>query len=575
MEKNIRSGDELKGVANLTAYARFYIQLKDVKKSFAYLIIYLVLIVYTVWFAIIYLKRVLTVAFLTMIAPFVAMTYPLDKMNDGKAQAFNFWLKEYMMNALIQPFHLILYTVLIGSSVKLASNNLLYALVAMGFLIPAEKLLKKMFGLDRAATPPGLGGALAAGAGSQLAKNLLNKAGKSSTNIKSGTGGNGSAESTAGSIRSKNNYDFEGMNAKKLPEIGDDFKDKEPVVNNSIPNGLEEAADGALALPADGVANEKQQNDDSYRKDLTNNQNEELDAYMNSPAYGNGDTNKNDNNKNKKFPKGTAKKMAGLALQKGKRAVGRTIKNPKTWTNLAKGAAKGIAKGAGMATLGAAGLAVGVASGDPSKAFGLAAAGIAAGNKIGGSAVDAISSASANVGSGISESFKDLKNEAAFGYDYAQEAKKERQAQQQAKEFKRDSENQKFFENKTGKTGDELKETMNQASYYDQFQGFEENDAKLKAVELENYYKEQGIDEEYAKTLVKASQNMANSKEYKKGDYNKKETYMDEVYNKGGQNLDKSSREKMANQLMIGAKYMKGMTNKPGNVRMNKPGTTK
>ena len=72
-------------------------------------IMYLIIVGYTVTFTIVYLKRLLTMAFLTLIAPAVALTYPIDKMNDGQTQAFNSWLKEYIFNALIQPFHLIIY----------------------------------------------------------------------------------------------------------------------------------------------------------------------------------------------------------------------------------------------------------------------------------------------------------------------------------------------------------------------------------------------------------------------------------------------------------------------------------
>lgn len=35
-----------------------------------------------------------------MIAPLVALTYPIDKVKDGKAQAFDMWFKEYTMNAI-------------------------------------------------------------------------------------------------------------------------------------------------------------------------------------------------------------------------------------------------------------------------------------------------------------------------------------------------------------------------------------------------------------------------------------------------------------------------------------------
>lgn len=78
-------------------------------------------------------------AFLTIIAPLMAMTYPLDKLQDGSAQGFNTWLKEYIFNLLIQPVHLILYTVLIGASMDLVADNIVFALVALGFILQAEK----------------------------------------------------------------------------------------------------------------------------------------------------------------------------------------------------------------------------------------------------------------------------------------------------------------------------------------------------------------------------------------------------------------------------------------------------
>ena len=73
-----------------------------------YNVIYVVLVIYTIIFCFTYLKRVIYMAFLTIIAPLVAITYPIDKMNDGKAQAFDMWFKEYLFNLLIQPMHLIL-----------------------------------------------------------------------------------------------------------------------------------------------------------------------------------------------------------------------------------------------------------------------------------------------------------------------------------------------------------------------------------------------------------------------------------------------------------------------------------
>lgn len=143
---------------NLMGAARFMVQSADTVARFAYFVIYVALVTYTVIFTWHYLKRVLMMAFLTIIAPLVALTYPIDKIGDGKAQAFSMWLKEYVYNALIQPFHLIIYMIFVGSAIELVKTNIIYALAAIAFILPAEKILKKMFGFDRA--PLGTMGAL-------------------------------------------------------------------------------------------------------------------------------------------------------------------------------------------------------------------------------------------------------------------------------------------------------------------------------------------------------------------------------------------------------------------------------
>lgn len=164
---------------NFTEQARMLAQLTDkdddatnyAYASIGYKIIYIVLVLYTLIFTWTYVKRVVYMAFLTMIAPLVALTYPIDKMNDGEAQAFNMWFKEYIFNLLIQPLHLILYMVLIGSAMTFASQNLIYAVVAIGFMTPAEKLMRKFFGFEKAGTP----GMFAGPAGAALMMGGINK----------------------------------------------------------------------------------------------------------------------------------------------------------------------------------------------------------------------------------------------------------------------------------------------------------------------------------------------------------------------------------------------------------------
>lgn len=162
---------------NLMGYVRFMVQAGDLYTKLGFFFLYIMLVIYSVRFTWVYLKRVINMAFLTLIAPMVALTYPIDKVSDGKAQAFNMWLKEFTYNALIQPIHLLLYKILLGSAIMIAADNPLYAVAALGFIIAAEKMVKQMFGFSKAS-----GGTVASMAGAAgvtaLASKLLNNAGK-------------------------------------------------------------------------------------------------------------------------------------------------------------------------------------------------------------------------------------------------------------------------------------------------------------------------------------------------------------------------------------------------------------
>lgn len=99
------------------------------------------------------------------------------------------------MNAIIQPVHLILYTVFVSSALSLARTNMLYALVAISFLLPAEKFIKKMFGLDRAEST----GSLGSFAGGALTMQGMQKFLGGPPHRKPGNGGNGSGGSDSSS----------------------------------------------------------------------------------------------------------------------------------------------------------------------------------------------------------------------------------------------------------------------------------------------------------------------------------------------------------------------------------------
>lgn len=207
-ENNLVQDGQYVWPTNLLGKIRIEMQLEPtgvsednvILRKMGYTVLYLMLVFYTVAFLVVYIKRTIMLAFLTMIAPLVAMTYPLDKMNDGNAQAFNMWLKEYVFNLLIQPFHLILYTMLVGSAIEFATENLIYSVVAIGFIFQAEKLLRKFFGFDKASTIDTNGSTIAGMAG-MAGINLLKRIGGGRRGGKSGNNSNNENSGNSGRVR--------------------------------------------------------------------------------------------------------------------------------------------------------------------------------------------------------------------------------------------------------------------------------------------------------------------------------------------------------------------------------------
>ena len=199
---NTNNSDEYLWGTNLMGTLRLEMQMdsnltedNQLLRQLGYVVLFLVMVFYTIAFLVVYIKRLIMLAFLTMIAPLVAMTYPLDKMNDGNAQAFNMWLKEYVFNLLVQPFHLILYTMLVGSALEFAKDNMIYAIVAIGFIFQAEKILRKFFGFDKASTLDTNGstvGGMLAMAGINQLKKLGNMGKKKDEKNGGGSGDNNS-----------------------------------------------------------------------------------------------------------------------------------------------------------------------------------------------------------------------------------------------------------------------------------------------------------------------------------------------------------------------------------------------
>lgn len=156
-----------------------------------------------------YIKRMLTVAFLIIIAPIITVTYSIDKIGDGKSQALNTWLKEFMYNVLIQPFHCIIYLVFSSILVDLLldpSNfgGAVLAIIIMLFMRQAEGIIRSIFGFGNAKH---LGNAIASGA---LLVSSMKAASSSLEKIKgekdkpSNSGKSGSTSSSSGADKKPN-----------------------------------------------------------------------------------------------------------------------------------------------------------------------------------------------------------------------------------------------------------------------------------------------------------------------------------------------------------------------------------
>ncbi len=407
-------------------------------ESIGYKIIYAVLVVFTCTFLFTYVRRVLYMAFLTMIAPLVAMTYPLDKINDGKAQAFDKWIKEYIFNLLIQPMHLVLYTVLIGSAMDLASTNIIYVVCALGFMIPAEKLLRSFFGFEKAHTP----GLLAGPAGAAMMMSGMNKLlgrGPKGGRDNYGKGGNSNSEKDDDKVKTHKSFDTdEAFGGKALSDKNDNSKQEEDSSISLDENGEEDSRVNLDENSEEEKTDLQKMSDADYEDNwlgADNNEIQTLEANARD-AYGDGegmkytdeemegilrdsgysdeeiaeymkDYNKDDSNDNldeniqqESQPdtnaankdneedqnyksKGSIKKAITRAGRMYSDGMGNKIANKVNNAHLGRRAIR-IAGGAALgAAAGTVGVVAGIASGDPSKAFQYTTAGIAAGYKAG------------------------------------------------------------------------------------------------------------------------------------------------------------------------------------------------
>lgn len=511
-EKVVQNGS-IYWPTNLMGKMRVLAQQKDGTTGYVgYVACFAVLVIFTVCFIITYLKRVLYVLFLTVIAPFVAMTYPLDKIRDGKAQAFDLWMKEYICNLIIQPFHLLLYTIFVTMAFELAGTNVIYSLVVLGFMMPAEKFLRKMFGFDRASTPGFLNGATGAAMTMTALHSLSKFAGR-------GPGGNKAINSKGGNETDKAGAEY--LNRGKSKSVQDLLGNIAGAPSNGQMDEGDNAegekkqpgSDNPNPKPIDGGdSQQKEQNqriienpeDEEIRKLKDELDNADYnDMYMN-PDYYNERQAKLDELENakkarekqeeqkepelkpeqtKQLPKPKIRDYASAAGRNIKRNASGITKKKIAKKALTVSAKNGLRAGSKFVLGSAAAIAgasAGVAAGDLGSVGKNAAAGLVAGEAIGAG----LANRTINRAERIATATKDAKQDTLkeiYGEDYSEYMRQEKD-----RKFKKDAEMRKLYARELGlKKKEDIDAAMEDAIKYREY-GVEDNDVIIKAMTMNN-----------------------------------------------------------------------------------------
>ncbi len=114
------------------------------------LIMYIALVYLLVKFLFVYFKRFLVVGILTFMAPIIGVLYSVDKIKDNKSQSLSNWLKEYSFNVLLQSVHALLYALFVSLALNVLGSSIMGGIIAVlliNFILVAEKIFKKIFGI--------------------------------------------------------------------------------------------------------------------------------------------------------------------------------------------------------------------------------------------------------------------------------------------------------------------------------------------------------------------------------------------------------------------------------------------
>ncbi len=464
--------------------------------TFGYALMYLMLIMYTLIFTLKYFRRLVYMAFLTIFAPFVALTYPIDKMNDNRAQAFSYWFREYSFNLFLQPIHLILYVFLLQSALDFAQSNIIYGIIALSFLVEAEKFIRNMFGVrgegggfSQEAEGFSTGALFASGL--RMLDRMASRENKMLTGAANDKVSAENGNEDDGNIRQQEIKDDDAVASIESFDSGaEDTEEPEedPLLSNDDEINIE--GESPTGLFGDVVYGSDQLDEfDTYEfgsngpEDMTELGTQNPD----SDELGAGTRPLIDDPTQENNPGFFGRTIRGIS----RATRGRFINKDNT-VRLAKFATRASLGLAGAATLGTIGLAAGLASGE-----GLTGALKYAG--LGAASGGALGLATANLGmraiTGAKTIGKRFTGDFRRGY-YSPKEFRARENARIAREFLRDRESINFFKDNYG---DKYKEKMQQALQLKRY-GINDLNQLNKAVDIQDKY---GLTEQQTATIAK------------------------------------------------------------------------
>ncbi len=288
----------------------------NTSKRFALALTYLFLTWQLLTLIVYYYKRVFIVALLIVIFPLVAASFAIDRIADGKSQAFNKWNKEFFLNTFIQSFHAIIYIFVCGTiSVTMLNGTnatMDYVLILTGvtFMFTGEDIIKRIFSQGNSATAKSLGemagdtakvvaaASLAKRAGSAIMKPVV---GKDSVYSKIK---NAKARAAAAKLADKNFN--RNATTQELPHSNEN--------SDSLQSVLDDITNDDTLTPAEKITKKREARELSQAINTFNNPND-VSAEQLANAYNiiNNAINKNPNNRLLKNIKLTPSQMAALS----------------------------------------------------------------------------------------------------------------------------------------------------------------------------------------------------------------------------------------------------------------------